>query len=150
MMSKLILLLAVLVAVAATAALASAGSRRYINLPGRRPNLPFSDAVLVGNTLYISGKIGLDPKTGQAPADLEQEAHLLLDDVKATLQAADMTMDDLVYVQVYGTDLSLWDKFNTIYRGYFKKDLPARAFIGGAELLRGGHFEMVGIAVKER
>ena len=60
-----------------------------------------------------------------------------------------MTMDDLVYVQVACTDLSLYDKFNAAYRGYFAtKELPAREFIGVASVLRGGHFEIQAIAVR--
>jgi enamine deaminase RidA (YjgF/YER057c/UK114 family) len=70
-------------------------------------------------------------------------------DVKDTLVEAGMTMDDLVYVQVASTDLSLYDKFNAAYRGYFTaKELPAREFIGVASLLRGGHFEIQAIAVR--
>jgi len=123
-------------------------SRKIINLPGRPLQAPFSDAVLVGNTLYLAGKLGLDPKTGQAPESLDQEIRLLMDGMKATLAQAGMTMDDLVSVQVFCPDLSLYDQFNKIYRTYFTKDFPARAFIGSGPLLRGGHFEMQGIAVK--
>jgi enamine deaminase RidA (YjgF/YER057c/UK114 family) len=58
-------------------------------------------------------------------------------------------MDDLVYVQIACTDLSLYDKFNAAYRSYFTtKDLPAREFIGAGSLLRGGHFELQAIAVR--
>ena len=123
--------------------------RRAINLPDDNPKLPFSGAILTGNTLYLSGRIGLDPKTGQAPADINDEIRILLDHIKATLTEAGMTMDDLVYVQIACTDLSLYDKFNAAYQGYFSaKDLPAREFIGAASLLRGGHFEVQAIAVK--
>ena len=63
--------------------------------------------------------------------------------------ADDPEDDDLTYVQIACTDLSLYDKFNAAYRGYFTtKDLPAREFIGAATLLRGGHFEMQAIAVR--
>jgi reactive intermediate/imine deaminase len=111
--------------------------------------LPFSGAILAGNTLYLSGRIGLDAKTGKAPAEIDDEIKLLLDHVKATLTAAGMTMDDLVYVQVACTDLALYDKFNAAYRTYFtSKEFPAREFIGVASLLRGGHFEVQAIAVK--
>ena len=124
-------------------------ARRALNLPTDNPQLPFSGAILAGNTLYMSGRIGLDPKTGKAPADVDQEIKLLLDQVKATAVAGDMTMDDLVYVQIACTDLSLYDKFNAAYRTYFTtKELPAREFIGAATLLRGGHFEMQAIAVR--
>lgn len=124
-------------------------TRRAINLPDDNPKLPFSGAILAGNTLYLSGRIGLDSKTGQAPAAIDDEIRTLLDHIKATLTEAGMTMDDLVYVQVACTDLSLYDKFNTAYRSYFSvKDLPAREFIGVASLLRGGHFEVQAIAAK--
>ncbi len=121
---------------------------RVINRPGRTVQAPFSEAILTGDTLYLSGQIGLDPKTGQPPADIEQEVHLLLDGIKATLAEGGMTMDDLVYVQIFCSDLSLFDKFNGVYRTYFTKEFPARAFIGAGSLLRGGHFELQAIAVR--
>jgi len=126
----------------------AASTRRAIHLPDANPQLPFSDGVLTGNTLYLAGRIGLD-KTGKAPAEITDEIKILLDQIKATLEQAGMTMDDLVYVQIACTDLSLFDKFNGIYRTYFTtKDLPAREFIGAAALLRGGHFELQAIAVR--
>ncbi len=124
-------------------------ARRYINLPNRPVQAPFSDAVQVGDTLYLAGRIGVDPKTGQPPADIEQEVRNVLDGMKQTLAQAQMTMDDLVYVQVFCPDLSLYDKFNAVYRTYFQKDFPARAFVGSGPLLRGGHFEIMAIAVKK-
>ncbi len=123
--------------------------RRYINLPNKAANLPFSDGVLVGDTLYLAGRLGTDPKTNQIPADIEQEARLMLDGIKAVLTEAGMTMDDLVSVQIFCSDVSLFDKFNPIYRSYFTKNVPARAFIGSGTLLRGAHFELQGIAVKQ-
>lgn len=124
-------------------------SRQYINSPAHDPKWPFSDGVLAGNTLYISGKIGFDPKTRKAPADIDEEIKLLLGYFEDTLQRANMKMDDLVWVQVFCTDLSLFDRFNTAYRARFKGDLPARAFLGTDKLLLGGRFEIMGIAVKE-
>lgn len=124
------------------------GPIRHIVLPSRKDTLPYSDGVLVGNTFYLAGRIGIDPETGKPPAELEKEIRLLLDGMKTTLAAADLTMDDLVSVQVFCPDLSLYDKFNEIYRTYFIKDFPARAFIGSGPLLRGGRFEMQGIAVR--
>lgn len=122
--------------------------RRTINLPGRAVQAPFSDAVLAGDTLYLAGRIGLDPETGKPPADLDQEVRLLLDGLKATLAKAGMSMDDVVFVQVFCPDVSLFDRFNAVYRTYFTKDFPARAFIGSGPLLFGGHFEVNAIAVK--
>jgi reactive intermediate/imine deaminase len=109
---------------------------------------PFSDGVLVGDTLYLAGRIGIDPASGKPPADAQQEARLVLDGMKAVLAEAGMTMDDLVTVQVFCPDLSLYDGFNAVYRSYFAKDFPARAFIGSGPLLRGGRFEVQATAVR--
>lgn len=122
--------------------------RRYINLPNRRPNLPFSDAVVDGDTVYLSGRIGLDPATGKPPADAEQEARLMLDGFKAVLAAEGLAMDDMVQVQIFCSDVSLFDRFNAIYRTYFTGSLPARAFLGSGPLLFGAKFEIIGIARK--
>ena len=122
--------------------------RRVINLPDRSPQAAFSNAILVGDTLYISGNIGFDPKTGKPPEKIEDEIKNLLDSYKTLLTQAGFTMDDLVYVQISCTDLAYYDKFNAMYRTYFTKDLPARQFVGVATLLRGGHFEMQAIAVR--
>lgn len=123
--------------------------RRYINLP-KPVQAPFSDAVLVGNTLYVAGRIGVDAKTGQPPEAMEQEIRNLLDGFQKVLSEAGMNMDDLVFVQVFCPDLSLYGRFNEVYKSYFGKDYPARAFVGSGPLLRGGHFEMNGIAVRRR
>jgi len=122
--------------------------RRYLNLPSKNPALPFSDAVMAGDTLYLAGRLGTDPKTNQIPADVEQEVRFLLDSFKETLAVGGMTMDNLVSVTVYCPDLTLYDKFNAVYRTYFGKDCPARAFIGSGPLLRGARFEMQAIAVR--
>src|SRR4051794_32857783 len=96
-------------------------TKRYINLPGKNAQLPFSDGVMIGNTLYLAGRLGTDPKTGQVPNDIEQEVRLLLDSFKDVLAAGGMTMDDLVTVTIYCPDLTMYDKFNAIYRSYYKK-----------------------------
>lgn len=127
----------------------ASSTRRVISLPDDNPQLPFSGGILTGNTLYLSGRIGIDAKTGRAPAEIDAEIKLLLDHVSDTLKAAGLTMDDLVYVQVACTDLALYDKFNAAYRTYFTgKEFPAREFIGVGSILRGGHFEVQAIAVK--
>jgi 2-iminobutanoate/2-iminopropanoate deaminase len=124
-------------------------TRKVIKLQGGPIEAPFSDAILAGNTLYLAGRIGLDPKTGKPPEKIEDEIKLLLDGEKNVLAQAGMTMDDLVYVQIACTDLSLFEKFNPIYKSYFTtKDYPAREFVGAGSLLRGGHFELQAIAVK--
>jgi 2-iminobutanoate/2-iminopropanoate deaminase len=125
-------------------------SKRVINMPDRSPQAAFSNAILIGDTLYISGDIGFDPKTHKPPDKIEDEVINLMTSYKNLLTQAGFTMDDLVYVQIACTDLSNYDKFNTVYRSYFGKDLPAREFIGVASILGGGHFEMQAIAVRHR
>ena len=129
---------------------ASGADRKYIvnPRPADAKALPFSDGVLVGNTLYIAGHIGTDPKTGQVPADAEQEARLVMDGIKKTVENAGLSMDDIVSVQVFCTDLKLYDTFNGVYKSYFHGDFPTRAFIGTDKLLRNGHYEVLGIAIK--
>ena len=115
------------------------------------PAMPFSDAVLVdGKTLYLSGRIGLIPGTTKVPDTADEEARLVLDEIKRVLGMAGMTMDDLVYVQIFSPDVSLWAQFNQAYVQRFSRELPARAFIGSGPLLLGARFEMIGIAIQSR
>jgi 2-iminobutanoate/2-iminopropanoate deaminase len=124
--------------------------RQYINLPARQAPLPFSDAVRIGDTLYLAGRIGIDANTGKVPPSVDDELKLLFADFQSVLAEAGMTFDDLVWVQVFSPDLSLWERFNQEYLKHFSKDrLPARAFLGSAPLLLDGRFEMMGIAVKK-
>jgi 2-iminobutanoate/2-iminopropanoate deaminase len=120
--------------------------RQYIRL---NDQAPFSDGVLVGNTLYLAGRIGVDESGSHVPGDIETEAHNVMQSVESVLREVGMEMDDLVYVQVFCPDVSLWQRFNQIYCSYFKRQtLPARAFIGSGKLLFGAHFEVQGIAVR--
>ncbi len=129
---------------------AGAAPRRYIghDVPAASTPLPFSDAVLSGDTLYVAGHLGIDPHTGNAAADPAAEARLVMDALKHTVESAGLTMDDFVSITVYCTDLQLYDTFNGVYRSYFHGHYPARAFIGSGKLLRGAHFEVQGIAIK--
>jgi 2-iminobutanoate/2-iminopropanoate deaminase len=122
--------------------------RQYLNLPTRKATLPFSDAVLVGDTLYVAGRIGIDPETGLAPPEVAHELELLFADFKAVLGLAGMTLADLVSVQIFAPDVSLWESFNREYLKHFSNPLPARAFIGSGPLLKNGRFEMMGIATR--
>jgi reactive intermediate/imine deaminase len=123
-----------------------AGAKRIRSERTVRSNLPFSDAVWHGDTLYISGQIGLDPKTGKPPATVEEEAQLVMDNVKRTLESAGLTMDDLLSVQIFCSDVALFEKFNVVYRTFFKGEFPARAFLGSGKLLFDARFEVQGIA----
>jgi 2-iminobutanoate/2-iminopropanoate deaminase len=110
---------------------------------------PFSAAVMAGTTLYVSGAIDTDPKTGKLGADAEESAKFALDALKKSVETAGLSMDDLVWVQVFCTDLTYFPTFNSVYRTYFSGELPARAFLGVDHLLANGHFEVMGIAVRK-
>ena len=107
---------------------------------------PFSGAVMVGDTLYLSGALGL--VDGKVPDDPADEARAVLDAVKGTLEEAGMSMDDLVSVQIFCSDVSHYGAFNDVYRTYFTKQFPARAFIGSGTLLFDARFEVMATAVK--
>ena len=133
----------------ATAALAST-PRTFIDARTNALNKndpPFSGSVKVGDTLYLSGQIGLGADR-KPPKDVAEEARLVMEAMKNQLVKAGMTMDDLVSVQIYCSDVKHYDAFNAVYRGYFTKEFPARAFLGSGGLLFGARFEVVGLAVK--
>ena len=108
---------------------------------------PFSGAVLVGDTLYLSGSIGLD-ENNEVPDNAQDEARMVLNSIKGTLEAAGMTMDDLVSIQIFCSDVKHYQAFNDVYRTFFTQEYPARAFIGAGTLLFNARFEVQGIAVK--
>lgn len=113
----------------------------------RERKLPFSGGVLVGDTLYIAGHTGVDPTT-KTPPSLEEEARSAMDQIKGVVEQAGMTMDDVVSIQVFCTDLANYDAFNNVYKTYFHGEYPARAFVGASSLLFGSHFEVMGVAVR--
>ncbi len=130
-----------------SAQVAGAQDREYIN-PSRAGGTgsPFSGAVLTDDTLYISGMLGVE--NGAPPADPAQEARNVLNAIQGTLEEAGMTMDDLVYVQIFCSDVEHYAVFNEVYRTYFTDVFPARAFIGAGTLLFDARFEIQAIAVR--
>ncbi len=95
---------------------------------------PFNPAVLVDGTLYVSGQIGLDLKTQKVPADFEAEVRQVLDNIGIVLREAKMTYADVVSVQVYMTDMDLFQRMNAVYTTYFKADRPTRTTVGVVKL----------------
>jgi enamine deaminase RidA (YjgF/YER057c/UK114 family) len=126
----------------------AASGKRIRSERTTRSNLPFSDAVWHGDMLYLSGHIGLDPKTARPPDSADAEARLVMDGVKRTLESAGLTMDDLLSVQIFCSDVTLFETFNVVYRTYFKGEFPARAFLGSGKLLFDARFAVQGIAGK--
>ena len=118
--------------------------------PPAASGAPFSAAVMAGDTLYVAGTTDTDPTTGKSPDDPKEGARRVLDNVKRTVERAGLTMNDLVWVQVFTSDLSYYAAFNEVYRSYFTGPMPARAFLGAGSLLGGSHYEVMGIAVRQK
>src|SRR5262252_9497733 len=102
--------------VAAIAAAAQSDRKHIVLKRAGASTAPFSEAVLKGDTLYLSGHLGLDPQTGKPGATPEEEARLVMDSFKRTVEAVAMTMDGLVSVTVFCSDFAHYDAFNGVYR----------------------------------
>ena len=107
----------------------------------------YSQGVRVGDTVYLSGQIGLDPSTMQMVEGIDQQIHRVFQNLRAVASAADSSFDDLVKLNVYLTDLAHFARVNEIMATYFRQPYPARAAVGVAALPRGALVEMDGVLV---
>ena len=101
----------------------------------------YSQAVRAGDTLYLSGQIGLDPANGQLVDGIENQIHRVFGNLKAVARAGGGSLDDAVRLTIYLTDLSHFARVNEIMAQYFDKPYPARAVVGVAALPRGALVE---------
>jgi len=108
---------------------------------------PYSQAIRVGQTVYLSGQIGLDPRSGQLVDGLEAQAHQVFRNLQAVAAAAGGALDDIVKVSMLLMDLGDFAKVNEIQATYFKPPFPARATYQVAGLPRGARVEVEGILV---
>ncbi|AUM01369.1 RidA family protein [Zoogloeaceae bacteirum Par-f-2] len=116
------------------------------------PNAPaaigtYSQAVRVGDTVYLSGQIGLDPATMQMVDGFEAQTVRVFDNLKAVAEAAGGSLADAVKLNIYLTDLSNFAKVNEIMARYFNEPYPARAAVGVKELPRGALVEADAVLV---
>jgi len=107
----------------------------------------YSQAVRAGDTLYLSGQIGLDPQTGQLVEGIENQIHRVFTNLRAVAQAAGGSLADAVKLTVYLTDLAHFARVNEIMSSYFDKPYPARAAVGVAALPRGALVEADAVLV---
>jgi len=107
----------------------------------------YSQAVRVGDTVYLSGQIGLDPGIMQLVDGIEAQIHQVFQNLRAVASAADSSFDDLVKLNIYLTDLRHFAKVNEIMATYFRQPYPARAAVGVASLPRGALIEADGVLV---
>jgi 2-iminobutanoate/2-iminopropanoate deaminase len=111
---------------------------------------PYSRAVWAGNTLYLSGQLGIDPATGKlVEGGAGAEAEQLLKGHAAVLAAAGLGMADVVKANVFLTDMNDFAAMNKVYESFFEAPYPARSTIGVAALPGGGHVEIELIAVRQ-
>jgi reactive intermediate/imine deaminase len=108
---------------------------------------PYSQAIRTGNTVWLSGQIGLDPATGQMVEGLEAQAHRVFANLRAVASAAGGSLDDFVKVSILMADLAGFAKVNEIMAGYFRQPYPARATYQVAALPRGGLIEVEAVMV---
>lgn len=107
----------------------------------------YSQAVQAGNTIYLSGQIGLDPATMQMLEGIDAQIERVLQNLEAVAEAADSSLANAVKLNVYLTDLGNFAKVNEVMARYFNEPFPARAAIGVAELPRGALVEMDAVLV---
>lgn len=113
--------------------------------------LPFSEAVLVGDTLYLSGQIGVVPGTMElVPGGIEAEARQTLENIRAVLAAHGFALSDVVKCTVMLEDISEWATFNAVYASFFSDRYPARSALGADGLVLGARVEVECIAVRRR
>ena len=110
---------------------------------------PYSAATIVADTVYVSGQLGLDPKTGELKEDITAQTRQSLENIKAILEAEGMNMNSVVKTTVLLSDIKNFAAMNEEYATYFTEPYPARAAFEVAALPKGGLVEIEAIAVKD-
>ena len=123
----------------------------YLNSGDVLPNeLPFSEAVRVGETLYLSGQLGVKPGTMElASGGMTGQTRQTMENIKATLNAYGYSMSELVKCTIMLADISRWAEFNAVYVTFFEPPFPARSAFGANGLALGAEVEVECIAVKQ-
>lgn len=113
-----------------------------------KPLGPYSQAVRVGNTLFVSGQIGIDPVTGELKRGVREQTRQALENLKAILEAAGFAVEDVALMIAFLKDINSYGEFNEVYSSYFKGAPPARAVVGASALPAGAEVEVLAVAVK--
>ena len=121
---------------------------KTINAPA--PIGPYSQAVKIGNTLYTSGQIAINPETGKLEMDsIEIETHQVMKNMEAVLNDANMTFDNVVKTSIFILNMDNFSRINKIYGKYFKSNFPARETVEVARLPKDVNLEISMIAIKD-
>lgn len=110
---------------------------------------PYSQAVLSGSNLYVSGQIAINPDTGLMVVDtIEHETEQIMNNIEAILEEARLNFSFVVKTTIFVTDISYFDAVNGVYAKYFKENPPARSFVQVAGLPKGAHIEIEILAIR--
>jgi len=108
---------------------------------------PYSQAVMYGNTLFMSGQIAIDPKTSElVEGEIEEETKQVMENIKATLAAANMDMSNIIKSSIFILDMGLFSRINKVYGEYFESDFPARETVAVKTLPKNVNIEISVIA----
>jgi 2-iminobutanoate/2-iminopropanoate deaminase len=114
-----------------------------------RPVGPYSQAVMVGQFLFCSGQIAINPETNEVlQADVQTQARRVLDNLKAVVEASGLTMENVVKTTIFLTDMADFAAVNDVYQNYFVRKFPARSTIQVAGLPKGVKVEIEAVAVR--
>lgn len=114
-----------------------------------KPIGPYSQAVEVANLVFLSGQIGIEPKTGNiVPGGVAAEARQVMNNIRAVLEEANLTFENVIKVTIFLTNLTVFNEVNQIYGEYFTEDFPARSTIEVQALPKGAKIEIEVVAQK--
>ncbi len=114
-----------------------------------KPLGPYSQAVRVGDMLFVSGQIPIDPKTGEVvKGGIKEQTRQVLENIKTVLEAAGYTLNDVTMAFVFLADMNMFPEYNEVYTQYFKEKPPARVTVQAARLPRDVLIEIAVIAVR--
>lgn len=129
--------------------LAFGADKKAVSPAGATTAGPYTPGILAGSTLHVSGQVGRDPKTGEIPANFEDEVKQTLENIRVILKEAGYGFEDAVAVQVYLTDVGLFQRMNKVYMEYFPEPRPARTTVGVAGLIGPAKIEITVTAWKK-
>lgn len=109
---------------------------------------PYSQAIIAGDLIFISGQIPIDPVTGELKSDIKDATVQIMKNIRAILEEVGLGLDSLVKATVFLTNMEDFKEFNSVYETFFEKDPPARSTIAVKELPKGAKIEIEAIAYK--
>lgn len=148
MAGMLTLVRKILILTVAAALTLAAADKKLVHPKEFPKGRPFSPGLIVGKTLYVAGQVGQDLATGKVPEKFDEETKRCLDNIGLILKEAGYTFDDVVSVNVYLTDMALFQDMNKVYMTYFKEPRPVRTTVGVTKLAGPAKLEITVTASK--